>query len=932
MPKPIVHTTMFTVLVGLLAASASFAAQATPKQAPAPKGPAPRTAPGTQPGAAGLSFDAARLSAFKARSIGPALMSGRVSDIAVVPGDPEAWYVGLATGGVMKTSDGGATYEAIFEKEAVGSVGAVAVSPSNPTVVWVGTGEANDRNSSGWGDGVYRSVDGGTTWAHAGLATSRAIARIAVHPNDTRVAWVAAMGDLWAPGGERGLFKTADGGRTWKKMLGAAAPHDGIVGCGDVALDPTHPDTVYAALYARARTPWSFTYGASLTGGRDVGGIFRSTDGGATWTKLSHGLPGRTGRIGLSVFAGDPRIVYAIVQSDSGGQSDLDDIRSRAGGVFRSEDGGGTWARMSPLDPRAFYFSQIRVDPINDQRVYVLGYQLHVSDDGGRNWREDLSQKLHPDDHALAIVPGARPEWPRAEQDSATAAEPKRPPVSRRLLLGTDGGIYASLDAGGKWILQPGFAAGEYYRITVDGSTPYRIAGGLQDNSNWVGPSQTRSKDGILDSDWTQIGGGDGFYCVFDSSDPDILYAESQGGQIHRFNLRTGERKVLRPEPSEGQPAFRFHWNSPLIGSRHAPGTMYLAGNRVFRLTERAEHWETISPDLSTRDPEKTTTTGSGAENYAVVYTLAESPVKAGMLWAGTDDGKLWVTENDGQTWIDLTANLPAAVKGQWIGRIEPSHADAAVAYLAVDAHCAGRLAPFAFRTADRGRTWQSVVGNLPADAPVRVIREDPGNPSLLFAGTVTGLFVSLDRGRTWTRLGDLPTVIVDDLVVHPRDADLVIATHGRSLYVLDDITPLRQMSREVAGKDVHLFTPRPAHGSYLLPGWEDSAGKGIYRGENPPDGVLLSYWVKDLGDKPLKIAITNSEGQPVANLKPPAIPGFGRIAWDLRLTPDVINEYGGLGKDKLVRPGEYTVTLSRGESKATQKLQVTIAEGIESR
>jgi photosystem II stability/assembly factor-like uncharacterized protein len=905
----------------LLAAALALplAAQKSPAKA-APKPPEAIPSP---------KVDAARLAALKARSLGPAVMGGRVSEIAVEPDDPMTFYVGLGTGGVMKTVNGGATFSAVFEKEATASIGAVAVSPSNPTVVWVGTGEANDRNSSGFGQGVYRSTDAGETWTYMGLPKSRTIARIAVHPKDENVAWVAAMGDLWAPGGERGLFKTTDGGKSWKTVLTAPAPYDANTGCGDVAVDPANPDTLYAALYARERKPWAFTYGVSLTGGRDVGGIFKSTDGGATWRKLEKGLPGKTGRIGLSVFAKDPRIVYAIVQSDEGGTSDIDQIRSRKGGVFRSEDGGESWTRMSALNPRSFYFSQVRVDPMNDKRVYVLGYQLHVSDDGGKNWREDLTQKVHADCHALAIVPGARPERKPAK---AEEGEPKAPPVSRHLILGTDGGVYQSLEAGRTWNHLAKFAAGQYYRIAVDDSRPYRIAGGLQDNTNWVGPSRTRTKDLILDADWIQIGGGDGFYCVFDPFDPNVIYAESQGGEVHRFNLASGELKVLKPMPAEGQPGFRFHWNSPLIPSLHEKGTMYLAGNRVFRLKAKGDEFEIISPDLSGKDPEKTTTVGSGAENYAVVYSLAESPVAAGLLWAGTDDGKLWITENGGKSWTDLTLNLPAPAKGQFISRIEPGHADAKVAYVSVDAHRSGRTEPLLYRTADGGRTWQSLAANLPAGAPVRVVREDPKNPNLLFVGNEVGVFTSLDQGGSWTRLGGLPTVPVDDLVIHPREHDLVIATHGRSLYVIDDITPLRDLSDEVMKQEVHLFPPRPAHGLYLLPGWEDSAGKAVFRGENPPEGALLSYWVREVGEEPLKITIANADGQPVATLKPPAVPGLGRIAWDLRPTEDVVTPYGGLGGKLLVRPGEYTVTLSRGPLKAKQKLRVTVAEGIETR
>ncbi|HEX9080755.1 MAG TPA: sialidase family protein, partial [Holophagaceae bacterium] len=626
--------------------------------------------------------DAARLVALKARSIGPAIMGGRVSDLAVDPASPDTFYVGLATGGVWKTVNAGATFTPIFDKQPVASIGAVAVAPSDPKVVWVGTGEGNDRNSSGWGNGVYRSTDGGATWTHVGLAWSKAIPRIAVDPKDPATAYVAVIGDLWNPGGKRGLFKTTDGGKTWKAVLTAPSGLESHVGCGDVVLDPASPTTVYAALYARQRTPWSFTYGPAASNGQDVGGIYRSLDGGATWHKLAKGLPTLTGRIGLDVSRSNPKIVMAVIQSDEGGTTDIDNVLSKAGGVFRSEDGGDTWTRVNALDPRPFYFSQIRIDPANPQRVYVAGYMLDVSDDGGRTFREDLFKHVHPDCHALA--------FPKADPPKAEAPKPgesAHSPVTSRLLLGTDGGVYQSYQGGHAWLHLNRIPAGEFYRITLDDSTPYRIAGGLQDNENWVGPSRTASKEGIRNCEWTAIGGGDGFSCVFDPQDHDLIYAESQGGTLHRFNLRTGEFKPLQPVPAEGQPAFRFNWNAPLIGSVHTKGVLYLGGNRVFRLTDRGEHWKLISPDLSTQDPAKIMTTGSGAETYGVVFTLAESPVKAGLLWAGTDDGKLWITEDDGAHWTDLTAHVPAPARGQWISRIDPSSHDAKVAYLAVDAH-----------------------------------------------------------------------------------------------------------------------------------------------------------------------------------------------------------------------------------------------------
>jgi photosystem II stability/assembly factor-like uncharacterized protein len=889
----------FLVLTAALAVPAALGAQAAKDR--------PKTA--ATPVAAGSRVEASVLRGLKARSIGPAVMGGRVSDIALDPKDPFAFYVALGTGGLMKTSDNGVTWDAVFAKEPVAAVGAVAVSPADPKVVWVGTGEANDRNSSSWGNGVYRSTDGGSTWKQAGLRESRTIARIVVHPTDVNTAWAAAMGDLWRPGGERGLFKTTDGGSTWKAVLTAPAPYGDRVGGGEVALDPQDPNVLYAALYARQRTPWSFASGPAVTDGKDLGGIFKSVDGGETWKKLGGGLPGMTGRIGLDVHRKNPRIVVAIVQSDEGGTADFREVESKRGGVFRSDDGGATWTRTSPLDPRPFYFSQIRIDPEDDKRVYVLGFSAHVSEDGGRTFREELFAKVHPDWHAMAID--------------------RRDP--QRIVVGTDGGVYETSNRGKTAALLNNFAAGEFYRINVDESAPYRICGGLQDNLNWVGPSQTRSKEGILNTDWINVGGGDGFYCVFDAGDPNVVYTESQQGSLHRFHLANGELRELRPAPAEGQPAFRFHWNAPLIGSRHDRGALYLGGNRVFKLAARGEEWKAISPDLSAQDHAKLTAVGSGAENYGVVYTLAESPVKAGLLWAGTDDGKLWITEDDGASWTDLTASLPAAAKGQWLSRVEASAHDARVAYLAVDAHRSGAFAPLAWRTADAGRTWQGIAGDLPAEGPVKVVREDPKNPGLLYAGTEFGLFVSLDRGVRWLRLGGLPTVAVDDLVVHRRDLDLVIATHGRSLFVLDDLRPIQELTGEVLAREAHLFPPPPAFGTNPLPGWADSSGQGVFRGENPAPGALLSFYVKEPIGEPVKITVANAAGRTVANLTAPGVPGIGRVSWDLKPTKDLLSEYRG-ETVRFVPAGEYVVTLKYGSAKSEQKLRVEIAPGVETR
>jgi photosystem II stability/assembly factor-like uncharacterized protein len=952
-------TTVFQAQTYSLVDARPGAPEAPPTASPQASGSAPSPPQAAPPQLADVLFKN-----FKARSIGPAAMAGRVSDIALDPRNPAAFFVGLSTGGLFKTNDNGVTFEPVFDKQPLLSIGAVAIAPSDTDVVWVGTGEPTDRNSAEWGDGVYRSSDGGTNWKRVGLENSGAIGRIVVHPKNPETAYVAALGNLWADGGDRGLFKTTDSGKSWKQILAAPSPYNNRAGCVDIAIAPDNLEIVYAALYARQRTPWSFTYGAAATNGEDVGGIFKSSNGGATWKKCGNGLPALTGRIGLAVTPINPKIVMAVVQTDEGGITAYNDIHSKRGGVFRSEDGGETWKRTSDLDPRPFYFSQIRIDPANDQRVYLLGFALLVSDDGGRTFREDLSEKVHPDMHALVIQNGTAlsPKQPRPEGKNeppkpavspplivgnalviqkATALPPKppraegknepaKPPVSLRLIVGNDGGVYQSYAGGKGWEHLNRIPAGEFYRISVDDSRPvYRIAGGLQDNLNWVGPSAVGSKEGIRNSDWTPFTDADGFYVLFDPSDRDVLYGDNQEGAVHRFNMRTGELRILRPEVPEGQPSLRFHWNSPLIMSRHKPGTLYFAGNHVFRLVDRAERYAVISPDLSHNDPEKTRVVGSGAEVYGVVYSLSESPVQAGMLWAGTDDGRLWVTQDEDGKWMELTQNLPEPLRNQWIVRIEPGAQDANIAYVAANAYRLGDDRPMIVRTADAGKTWTNVTGDLPANAPVEVIREDPVNPKLLYAGTHFGLFASFDQGSHWVRVGDLPPVRVDDVQLQPRTFDLVIGTHGRSIYVLDDARPFREFTPEIASKPAHLFSVRPANGVYMLSGFSESNGKGVYRGANPTEGALFTVWVKEFTGDEIKIAVTNAIGTPVANLKAPGVAGFNRLNWDLRPTEDVLTKYGGEDPKKLIGSGDYTAELTFGQTKMKQSFHVDIAEGI---
>jgi photosystem II stability/assembly factor-like uncharacterized protein len=835
------------------------------------------------------------------RSIGPAVMGGRIDDVAVDERNPSVIYVGAASGGLWKTTNAGTTWEPVFDRQGVSSIGDVALAPSNPDIVWVGTGEPNQRQSSTFGDGVYKSTDGGRTWTHMGLRDTQHVGRVIVDPVDAETVYVAALGRLWGPNKERGVFKTTDGGRTWSNTLFINED----TGFADMVIDPRDRNILYAAAYQRRRAPWGFN------GGGPGGGIYKTTDGGRMWTKLANGLPqGTIGRIGLAIWRKDPRVLYALVE------------HRQAPGTYRSDDAGATWTKVNTLNPRPMYYSKIHIDPGSDQRVYVLGASFFVSSDGGKTFadpvtgREGANQGMSPtydvgvhgDHHALWIDP----------------ANPKH------LILGNDGGLYYSFDASVTWDKVNNIPLAQFYGIGVDMQMPYTICGGLQDTHSWCGPSATRHHIGITNADWFQVNFGDGMYAQIDPSDPDTIYTESQGGNIVRFNRKTGDRKTIKPHPAAGEPAYRFNWTAPIVVSPHDAKKIYLAGNRVFTSADRGDTW-TASLDLTRAENRDTfqimnalptpdvLSRNDGVSAWGTITTLAESRVSAGLLWAGTDDGNVAMSKDGGKTWTHVQDRIPVLANRGRISRAEPSHQDAGTAYVAVDRHEWDDFAPYLFVTRDAGQTWTNITGNLPAVGWVNVVREHPENPRLLFAGTETGLFVSLNGGERWTRFtGAFPTVPVDDLVIHPRDDDLVVATHGRSLYVLDDIGWLSGItSPSVLTADVHLFPPRPAT---VMQRWkhESYMAQRLFIGPNPAPGAVITYHLAAPSEP--KIVVRGPDRDVVRELAATGDAGFNRVVWDLRAAaPEGVPNARG----PYVLPGKYTVYLAAAGGAVPATIQV---------
>jgi photosystem II stability/assembly factor-like uncharacterized protein len=842
------------------------------------------------------------LQTLRPRCIGPANMSGRITEIAVYEKEPRIQYVASATGGLWKTINNGTTWQPVFEREKTVALGAVAVCQTNPDIVWVGTGEANARNSVSWGDGVYLSTDGCKSWKNMGLKEIEHVGRIVIHPKNPDVVYVAALGKVWGPNKERGVFKTTDAGKTWHHVFGIV----GNVGCIDLAMDPENPELLYAAAYHVRRDAFSGGNPAVQVG---LGsGLYKTSDGGKNWELMGGGLPGRLlGRCGFSIFRKNPNIIYAVVQTDrtsvtTKGQAANEKLDLEAGGVFRSDDKGRTWRHLNSLVPRPFYYGQIRVDPNDEQRLYVLGISFHVSVDGGRSFLDGNRAKgTHSDYHALWI----------------------NPRDSHHLILGCDGGLNYSYDKGRTWEHLKNLPVAQFYAIGVDMRKPYRVYGGLQDNGSWGGPSTTRDPAGINYAQWFNILGFDGYYCQVHPKDNDIVYCEGQYGMLRRKNVHTGAtidikprldskegKSNIRPRLPKGTPDFRFNWSSPILQSPYADDEVFYGSNVLFVTQDRGDIWQIASPDLTRGKP------GSNDYKGHSITTIAGSPLEDYLLYVGTDDGKIWVCKNwKTKEWTDLSERIPNLPQERWITRLEASRFAKGTVYLTIDRHRHDDRKPYVFKSTDYGSRWTSIAGNLPGDEPIHVIREDPVNKDLLYVGTEFGLYLSLDAGKTWHKQKHLPTVPVHDLVVHAREHELVIATHGRAIWIMD-ILPLQELTQE-ALQEVRFCTIRPASAHRFA--LKQNLGVKNFLGENAAYGASMYLYLHSQPAQPPLLTISTAQGKRIADIRTDRASGLQRLTWNLSQPSTRKGEFNP------VPAGNYTAVLRVGEKQYKQSFQVEV-------
>jgi|CXWL01.1.fsa_nt_gi photosystem II stability/assembly factor-like uncharacterized protein len=836
----------------------------------------------------GSGLDSSTLAGLVARAIGPANMSGRVAalDATTDAAGNVIVYVGAASGGVWKSKDGGITFEAIFDKYPQ-SIGAISIDPADDKVIWIGTGESWVRNSVSVGRGVYRSSDGGDTWELLGLEGTERIASIRIHPKEPKTVWVCATGHLWNDHAERGVFKTTDGGKTWKKVLYV----DEKTGCSDLDLDQQDPNVLFAGMWQFRRQPHFFTSGGPGSA------LYRSTDGGETWHKLAAGLPeGEKGRIAVAVAPSRSSRVYATVEA-------------KETALYRSDNLGETWKKVNSsfnVTARPFYFSHLVVDPNDHRVVYKAGLTLALSTDSGESFTSPFSGGgfgggVHPDQHAIWV----------------------NPKNSRHVIIGNDGGAYVSYDQSRTFRHIGTLPLSQFYKVSVDSAVPYNVYGGLQDNGSWMGPS--RSVSGVENRDWNNVGGGDGFATWRDPADPDYVYSEYQGGQISRVHLPTSEVRDIKPHPAPGKPKYRFNWNTPMVFSPHQLGTVYLGSQILLRSQDRGESWEEISPDLTTNDPAKQrqkesgglTTDNSTAENHTTIFAIDESPKKAGVIWAGTDDGNLQVTNDDGKTWTNVVANVPSLPKNTWVSSVTASPHDAQTAFATFDGHTTGDLEPHVYRTTDLGKTWTSLA-SAGLEGYAHIVRQDPVNPALLYLGTEFGLWMSVDGGTSWARFeGNFPKMVaVRDLAIHTQ-GDLVVATHGRGIYILDDLAPLRGLTASTLEQEVAILPTRPAE--LTIPaGVQNFGGAEQFAAPNPPEAVQIAYYLKKrhvFGD--LKIEVYGDDGKLITSIPGTKRKGLNRVEWAMRLPPPKLppaTNLVGAFQGPRVLEGSYKIKLIKGK------------------
>jgi len=831
------------------------------------------------------------------RNVGPATPGGRTVDIDVVEKQPSIIYAAVGPSGVWKSENNGLSWYPVFQREATVSVGAVAVAQSSPNIIWVGTGESTSRNSVTLGDGVYKSTDGGKTWTNMGLKDTRHISRIIINRGDPNIVYVAAMGHLWGPNSERGVYKTIDGGKTWAKVL-YINENTGIC---DLEIDPADSQIIYAAAYEHRRMPYR------MISGGPGSGLYKSSDGGNTWNRLKQDLPeGIMGRIGLAVARSKPGVIYALIEHQDPG-------------IWRSEDYGQTWKRTCDaktyknVNNRPFYYSQIYVDPSDDRTIYVQSTGLYVSNDMGQKFRA-IGQGTHSDHHAFWI-------------------DPLNP---LHLIDGNDGGIDITYDGGKSWFPVTSIDAAEVYQVGFDFSQPYRVYCGLQDNGCWGGPSNSLDTRGILNEHWEFISGGDGFFVRPDPKNNFIIYANSQNNGLVKKDLRHGLAKSIRPEAPLNEPPYRFNWNAPIMISPHDNNVIYCAGNVLFKSRDGGYSWEKISPDLTTNDPKKMidgvgpiTMENSGAEVHCTITAIAESPVKPGILWCGTDDGNIQVSQDSGQSWVNVTKTIPGLPKNSWCSRIEASHFDPGTAYVSFDNHRSDDYSPYVYKTTDFGRSWKSIKANLPNFGWIHVIREHPFNKNLLFVGTEFGIYASYNSGLSWIELKDtnLPTVAVHDIAIHPRENDLIIGTHGRGIWILDDINYLSELKEEILNSDFYLFSIKDTT-SFIMTSRGEPFGVFGFSGKNPAVVANITYLLRNDLSGDYRIKIIDQAEETLVELPLNKKAGLNRTTWNLQFIPKASDgkKYVMSGIMSImcsVLPGDYQVLIKLGEKEYKTELKV---------